>query len=232
MISKRNVRRKTRSRPMRRRRTGRKSMVTRFSRYKTVVPQHMYLKLKYNATGGISIPASSNNSILYVTNAYNILNASSSPTTCYYATNWNYLYGSHRVLGIKYRFEVSSDIGTTGPAPPVDMFVYMNNQANILLNPSELAGQKFVQRKWVTAARPGLLTGYMSNAKVQGVKKSVIYNEDDYLIQNTLVPLPATKKLSYLYFAAFNVSGYAVDYYTSISMTYYIRLEQPVLSSV
>lgn len=231
MPPKRYVRRKTRPLTGRRRRTGRKSVGTRYPRYKTVVPQHMYLKLKYNATGSLSIPASSNTQFLYVTNAYNVMNASSSPSTCTYASDWNYLYTSHRVMGIKYRFEAATDVGTSGPAPPLDMYVYMDNQANVLLNPSQLAAQKFVKRKWVTPARPGYLQGYLGNAKIQGVKRSVICNEDDYLIQNTLVPLPATKKLSYLYFVVFNVSGYAADYYYSIGMTYYIRLEQPVLSS-
>nr|WAE42338.1 MAG: capsid protein [Cressdnaviricota sp.] len=231
-IKRRYVRRKTRPRTGRRRRTGRKLVATRFSRYKTLVPQHMYLKLKYNATGGISIPASSNTSLLYVTHAYNILGATSSPTDCYYATNWNYLYGSHRVLGIKYKYECATDSNVTSVSPPLDMFVYMNNQSNVLLNPSELAAQKYVKRKWITTARPGFLTGYLSQAKVQGVKSSVIYNEDDYLLQNTLVPIPSTKKLSYLYFVGFNTSGYAADYYTSITLTYYVRMEQPVLSSL
>lgn len=198
------------------------------------VPDRLFVKLKYSTvlfftstTGGISQNQFRGNAI----QDPDVTGVGGQP---YLFDQWATLYNRYRVRGSSVKAQATQSTSNTGnfASNVTVMLVPSNNTTTFSI--SELAREQ-PYTKWIQTkpygSRDALIKSYMSTAKIMGVRKSVIANEQDYSSAVSTNP-----NVQWYW----NVLMYTSDEQTTssttpihISLTYYVELydrQRPTVS--
>lgn len=216
---KRRMRRRITRRPRRRRTMKRRT--TRIARPIRGVgpPKQMYAKLPYDDALSSAVTAGSYVSWVYQSSAYDPYQPAGGHQPLWF-DQYAAMYQRYTVLGISYSMDVSGDYSNAVPFFCVAYPQTSSSPVSTVSYARERTGATEVIASSQFRAR---LKGYVSCAKVFGVNKRKLLDDDQY---SALVSTNPTQ-LAYLIIQVFNPSAVNGTMYSNLRLMYYIRFFDP-----
>lgn len=202
------------------------------------VPDRLFVKMRLRITGNFSQAAGNLGYIQIAGNDLYDPLAASGTAQPYFFDQWTAMYGFFRVLGSKINVVSQLNDPTTGPASTI-VGIVANGVATAptwqTTDHSLIETQPYAKRSCIRAGARGvgynIMSSYKSTAKIRGVKKSVVQNEDNY--RGTSAASPT----NLWWWTVFNydLGGASMSLVQDILVTYYCIFEQrgiPPVSNV
>lgn len=193
------------------------------------VPDRVFCKLVLRATGNFS---QATGNLGYIQIAGNDLYdplAASGTAQPYFFDQWNNFYGFFRVLGSKINVVSQLNDPTSGPASVITGITANGSTTApswATTDHSLIETQPYSTRTNIRAGARGVgysvMSRYMSTAKIRGVKKSVVQNEDNYRGTGSASP----SNLWWWTVFNYDLGGASMSMVQDIKVTYYCIWEQ------
>lgn len=218
--------RKRRTLPTRKRRYVRRKP-TRMTRYKqprrlfTQFPRSRTFKLRYSdmwlenlAAGSMALPT--NYTTYYQTSLYDPYGPIGGHQPLGF-DQWSTIFQRYRVHGVAYKFVFSTtyDFNVTCAVRP-DVLTTLPSLK--IADWIEARGTQY--RTFSKNTPPGIINGYVSVAKMFGVKHSTVMTDDEYSAGIAANPANMVK----LHLGLWNVNASAVNLYVQVTLTFYCTM--------